>query len=106
MRAILPALIAWIASTFSTRTSMQLEILALRHQLAIYQQSTKRPRLRPGDRILWSWIARVWSDWRDALVIVQPATVVAWQRRRFRDHWTETVQLGQTGTPVCAARSA
>lgn len=41
------------------------------------------------DRILWSWIARIWPRWRQALVIVQPRTVIAWPRRRFRDHWTK-----------------
>jgi hypothetical protein len=39
-----------------------------------------------GDRILWSWLVRRWSGWRDALVFVQKGTVIAWQRKRFRDH--------------------
>jgi hypothetical protein len=50
---------------------MQLEILALRHQLAVYQRSPKRPRLGAADRILWAWLSRVWSGWRNALVFVQ-----------------------------------
>jgi len=29
----------------------------------------------------------MWLGWRDVLVFVQPSTVIAWQRRRFRDHW-------------------
>ena len=32
-----------------SRLSMQMEILALRHQLAIYQRTAKRPRIRPAD---------------------------------------------------------
>ena len=64
---------------------MQLEILALRHQLTVYQRSGAKPRLKPGDRIFWAWPSRVWSGWQDALVFVQPATVIAWQRKRFRD---------------------
>ena len=99
MHAVLPALIAWIASTFRSRADMQLEILALRHQLAVYQRTPNRPRLRPGDRILWSWIAQIWSEWRCALVIVQPSTIVAWQRRRFRDHWRKLCQSGKPGRP-------
>ena len=46
MHAVFSALIAWISSTFRTRAALQLEILALRHQLAIYQRSTKRRRIR------------------------------------------------------------
>jgi putative transposase len=102
MHAVFPALIAWIASTFRSRTAMQIEILALRHQLAVCQRSAKRPRVKPADRIVWSWIARLWSGWRDALVIVQPATVVAWQRRRFRDHWRRLSQSGKPGRPPIA----
>ena len=40
-----------------------------------------------SDRIFWSWLARHWARWREVLVFVQPATVLAWQRQRFRDHW-------------------
>jgi hypothetical protein len=81
---------------------MQLEILALRHQLAAYQRSVKRPRLKPADRILWSWIARIWPRWRQALLIVQPRTVIARQRRRFRDHWTRLSQSGKPGRTIVA----
>ena len=34
------------------------------------------------------WVARVWAGWRQSLVIVTPGTVLRWQRRRFREHWT------------------
>ena len=93
---------ACFANAFRSRAALQMEILLLRHQLAVYQRSAKRPRLRPGDRILWSSIARFWSGWRDALVIVQPRTVIAWQRRRFRDHWRRLCQSGKPGRPAIA----
>jgi hypothetical protein len=100
MHAVLLALIAWVASYFRSRAAMQLVIVALRHQLAVYRQSAKRLRIRPGDRIFWSWLARFWSGWQDALIIVQPATVIAWQRRRFRGHWRKLSQSGKPGRPV------
>ena len=65
---------------------LPLENLALRHQLAVYKRTVPRPRLRRTDRLLWVWLARVWTGWRAALVIVAPDTVVRWQRRRFRAH--------------------
>jgi putative transposase len=102
MKSILCAVWAFLSATLRSRASLQLEVLTLRHQLAIYQRSAKRPRLRPGDRVLWSWLARFWSGWRDALVIVQPATVIAWQRRRFRDHWRRFSQSGKPGRPTVA----
>jgi transposase InsO family protein len=67
---------------------LAIENLALRQQLAVYKRTAPRPRLRTSDRLLWVGLAKVWTGWRQALVIVSPATVLRWQRRRFREHWT------------------
>jgi len=75
-----------VALPLHTRLSMQLEILALRHQLGVYQQSGVRPRIKPLDRLLWTWLSKLWSDWQDTLVFVKLRTTSAWQRKRFRDH--------------------
>jgi transposase InsO family protein len=74
--------------------------MALRHQLAIYQHTVKRPKLRPADRLFWSWLARLWSGWQEALAFVQPRTVIAWQKRRFRDYWRQRSQSGRPGRPA------
>ena len=87
MKAVLVALLASLRAGFRSRTALQLEILALRHQLAVYQRCSTRPRTKVADRLLWAWLSRTWVGWRNALVFVQPSTVIAWQRRRFRDHW-------------------
>ncbi len=62
---------------------LALENLASRHQLAVYKRTVPRPRLRTTDRLFWVGLAKVWADWRQALVIVSPDTVLRWQRRRF-----------------------
>jgi putative transposase len=49
---------------------------------------------------LWVWLSRVWSDWRSALAIVQPETVIAWHRAGFRLFWTWKVRRGQPGRPL------
>ena len=67
---------------------MQLEILALRHQLTVLQRRTnKRPRLRTADRLLWALLSRLWAERRSALIIVKPETVIGWQRKGFRLYW-------------------
>ena len=66
---------------------LALENLALRQQLAVYKRTANRPKLQWSDRLLWVWLSRVWPVWRQALVIVAPATVLSWQRRRFRRRW-------------------
>jgi putative transposase len=66
---------------------MQIEILALRHQLAVLQQRKKRVRLKAADRLLWVIISGFWKQWRSALVIVKPETVIAWHRKGFGLYW-------------------
>ena len=51
MGSVLSALLAGLANLFRSRLALQVEISALRHQLAIYQRTVKRPRLRPEDRL-------------------------------------------------------
>jgi hypothetical protein len=77
-----------------------LENLALRHQVAVYKQSLPRPQLRPADRLLWVWLSRLWPGWHDALAFVQPRTVVAWQKKRFRDYWRRRSQTSKPGRPT------
>ena len=79
--------------------ALQLEILALRHQLGILQRSVKRPKLSASDRYLWARLSQFWSGWRSALLIVQPETVIGWHRRGFRLFWTRKVHYGQPGRP-------
>jgi transposase InsO family protein len=99
MGAVLSALLAGFATLFRSRLALQLEILALRHQLTIYERTVKRPRIRPADRMFWSWLSRRWAKWREALVFVQPATVISWQRKRFRDHWARLSGARKAGRP-------
>ena len=82
MWPVLQALLAVICTVVRSRLSLQLEVVALRHQLSVCERSVKRPRLQPGDRIPRSWWSRHWSKWRTVLICVQPLTVIAWQRRR------------------------
>lgn len=79
---------------------MQMEIVALRHQLSVYQRSVRRPIIKPEDRVIWSWIARRWADWKEGLIIVQPRTVMAWQKTRFRAYWTKLSRAGKSGRPA------
>ena len=94
---------ATLSSIFRSRAVLQLENLALRHQIGVLQRSArKRPKLTSLDRLLWVWLSRVWSGWRSALAIVQRETVLAWHRTGFRLFWTWKVQRGRPGRPVVA----
>jgi transposase InsO family protein len=94
-------LLATLSSMFRSRGALVLENLALRHQIGVLQRSArKRPKLTSGDRLLWICLSHLWCDWRSALAIVKPETVVAWHRAGFRLFWTWKVRRGQPGRPV------
>ncbi len=99
MARVLCFLSSLLTTTFRSRLSLQLEIAALRHQLSAYRLKGQRPRIGPADRLLWSAIARLWSQWRRALFFVQPRTVTRWQQKRFRDYWRALSQGIQSGRP-------
>ncbi len=89
MGAILFALLTTARDTLRRRTDLEAELLALRHQLLVLQRQrgARRVPLRSADRLLWVVLSRVWSHWRDALILVKPETVIAWQRRGCRSYW-------------------
>jgi hypothetical protein len=71
-----------------TLTGLILEMIALRHQIAVLERSgTRRSCFRLRDRLFWILLARWWSGWRDSLVIVQPATVLRWHRGGWSGLW-------------------
>jgi putative transposase len=85
---------------------LALENLALRHQLAVYKRTVTRARLHRTDRLFWVWLARIWAGWRQPLLIVTPDTVLRWQRRRFREHWTKLSGRPRVGRPPINAEIA
>ena len=97
---ILPALLAVFRSVFCSRAALELENLALRHQLNVLKRSVKRPRLTPADRYFWVLLSRVWQHWRSALAIVQPETVIAWHRKGFRLFWAWKIRRGKPSRPA------
>jgi putative transposase len=85
MTSVLRSLLLTLRTLARSRAALHLEILALRHQLHVLQRTRpRRVRLAKTDRCLWVVLARLWTGWRTALVIVKPETVIAWHRRGFR----------------------
>src|ERR1700675_4736038 len=81
-------IVAAIVRRFRSRAVLELENLALRHQLQVLRrQRPGRPRLFTIDRLLWVWFYRLWPRCLDTMVLVKPATVVQWHRQGFRLFW-------------------
>src|SRR6201987_2162896 len=82
------AFISWLIGRLQTRAELELEVIALRHQLAVLRrQRPSRPWLGSLDRLLWVWLYRLWPHCLDVLVLVRPATLVQWHRQGFRLYW-------------------
>ena len=101
MLIFLTTLLATLSSILRSRAALELENLALRHQIGVLRRfAAKRPKLSSWDRLLWICLSRLWRDWRSTLAIVNPETVVAWHRAAFRLFWTWKVRRGQPRRPV------
>ena len=94
-------MLAVVSSAMKSRAALQVENIALRHQIGVLQRSAKkRLRLNDLDRLLWIALSRVWLEWRSVLLIVKPNTVIAWHRQAFRIFWTWKVRRGNPGRPA------
>jgi putative transposase len=97
------ACISAFFSAFSRHRDLALENLALRQQLAIFKRRHPRPNLRPTDRLFWVWLSKIWTGWREALIIVKPETVIAWHRQAFRFYWRWLSRRKSIGRPRVSA---
>jgi hypothetical protein len=70
--------VALARALFWSQLELMAENLVLRQQLAVFKQRHGRPRLRPGDRVFWVFLRRTWRNWANALILVEPDTVVGW----------------------------
>ena len=101
MIAFVSAVLSLLSFRLRRRASLELEVIALRHQLGVLRrQCSRRLRLLSSDRLFWVWLYRLWPRCLEALVLVKPATVVQWHRSGFRLYWRWRSSLGQRGRPA------
>jgi len=93
------AILGWLRRLAASRSDLLVENLALRQQLAILTAKRPRPRMRAADRLFWVALRRFWPRWKEALVIIQPDTVVRWHREGFRKYWTWKSRRRRVGRP-------
>lgn len=91
---------------YRSRENQAIMELALRQQLAVCVHRHPRPRLSPLDRAFWIALSRFWPQWRSAVVLVQPETVIRWHRRAFRGYWRWTSRPGPGRPPISAETKA
>jgi putative transposase len=87
MSDTLKTLLDTLRRCFRSRRDLILENLALRQQLATLARRHTKPQFTSRDRFFWMALRRLWSGWRNALILVQPDTVVGWHRSGFKMYW-------------------
>jgi hypothetical protein len=93
-------LLRCIPAFFRSRNEQAIGELALRQQLATFALKGRKPRITSADRTFWVLLSRIWSGWKDTLVIVQPDTVVRWHRKGFRLYWRSISKRGPGRPPI------
>src|SRR5258705_6110684 len=88
MFRLLSAILSGLSCRFRGRSFLELEVVALRHQVSVLRrQHTGRLRIGSWDRLLWVWLYRLWPQCLEVMVLVKPATVIQWHRAGFRLYW-------------------
>jgi putative transposase len=83
---------------------LAIEVIVLRHEVAVLRRQVSRPALRPADRALLAGLSRLLSRSRHRRLFVQPETLLRWHRDLVRRRWTYSHQPGRPSIPVGSVR--
>jgi len=86
----LTTLLGWLVLRARSDTAKEIEILVLRHQLAVLRRRTRRPRLSWADRALTAALTRLLPTSRRLGPLVTPTTILRWHRQLVTRRWTTT----------------
>src|SRR5258708_16146102 len=102
-RRLTPSLLlGTMADLGRSKSELMAENALLRHQLVMLKRQVKRPACTKADRLLLVLLARMVRTWKQALVIVQPETLLRWHRQRFRLFWRQKSKAASTRAMVSA----
>ena len=93
-----------VSLLFRSADSKELEILVLRHELAVLRRQIKRTRFRPSDRWFLAAASRLLPRAKWSVFLVTPTTVLRWHRSMVTRHWTYPRRSGRPPiAPECRA---
>ena len=93
-----------LADLGRSKIELVAENALLRQQLIILKRQVKRPSITRTDRMLLVLLARLVRTWQQALIIVQPDTLLRWHRELFRLYWKRKSKTA-SHTPKVAAET-
>jgi putative transposase len=104
MVTFLSTIVSFLSLRIRSRATLELEVIALRHQLGVLKrQRPGRVKFFFADRLLWVWLYRIWPQAINAMVLVKPTTVMQWHRRGFRLTWRWRSRTLRPGRPKIAS---
>jgi hypothetical protein len=93
-----------VSRLFRSADSKELEIVVLRHELAILRRQTHRPTFRPADRWFLAAASQLLPRVRSSVLLVTPATLLRWRRWMVGKRWTCARRPGRP--PIAKDRRA
>jgi transposase InsO family protein len=89
MIALLCLFLTLFASPFKSKSRLEAENAALRHQLTVLRRRLRgRVQLTNGDRLFFVQLYRWFPSVLRAITIIRPETLVRWHRAGFRRYWS------------------
>ena len=85
---------------FRSTLSKDLEIVVLRHQIAVLRRQVRRPMFRTADRVFLSAASRLLPRMNWSAFVVTPATLLRWHRLLVAKRWTYTRPRGRPAIPA------
>jgi len=79
---------------------LAVEVVMLRHEVAVLRRQVARPVLRPSDRAILAGLSRLVSRARRGRFFVQPETLLRWHRDLVCRRWTYPHRSGRPSVPV------
>jgi putative transposase len=92
---VLQRVLQLVCLQFRSTASKELEIVVLRHELAVLRRQVRRPAFRAADRLFLAAASRMLPRGSWSSFLVMPATLLRWHRRLVANHWTYTRRAGR-----------
>ena len=99
---MLARVLSWMTLLARSDAAKDVEILVLRHEIAVLRRHNPRPRMTWLDRAILSALSRLLPPALRRLRLVSPRTLLRWHARLVTRRWT--LWVPRTGSPHATCR--